>query len=52
MSGVSRLALAKSFGVIALTASGVALVAGQQTSTPVFTAAQAATGRATYQANC
>jgi alcohol dehydrogenase (cytochrome c) len=52
MSGVSRLTLVKSFGVAAIVASGVALVAGQQTSTPVYTAAQATAGRATYQANC
>src|SRR5947207_6404041 len=52
MSGVLRSTLAKGFGVVALTACGVALVAGQPTTTPVFTAAQAAAGRAAYQANC
>jgi len=52
MSGVSGSTLVKSFGVAAIVASGVALVAGQQTSTPVYTAAQAIAGRATYQANC
>src|SRR5882762_5944878 len=52
MSRVLRSNLAKSGGVIAIAASAVALIAGQQTSTPVFTAAQAATGRAAYQANC
>jgi hypothetical protein len=38
MSRVLRSNLAKSCGVIAITASAVALIAGQQTSTPVFTA--------------
>jgi alcohol dehydrogenase (cytochrome c) len=52
MSRVLPSTLAKTFGVLALTAGGVVLVAGQQTSTPVFTAAQAAAGRAAYQANC
>jgi PQQ-dependent dehydrogenase (methanol/ethanol family) len=52
MSRMLPSTLAKTFGVLALTACGVVLVAGQQTSTPVFTAAQAAAGRATYQANC
>jgi alcohol dehydrogenase (cytochrome c) len=52
MSRMLPSTLAKTFGVMALTACGVVLVAGQQTSTPVFTAAQAAAGRATYQANC
>src|SRR4051795_3735288 len=43
------------FGVLiaALAGSAIALVAGQQPSgAPVFTAAQAAAGRAAYQANC
>src|ERR1700681_3679734 len=31
---------------------GIALVAGQQSTTPVFTAQQAAAGRAVYEANC
>ena len=52
MSRVLPSTLAKTFGVLALTAGGVVLVAGQQTSTPVFTGAQAAAGRAAYQANC
>src|SRR5262245_34154290 len=52
MSRVSPSTLAKTFGIGVIVASGVALVAGQQTATPVFTAAQAAAGRATYQANC
>ena len=41
MNGVPRSTLVKSFGVAAIVVSGVALVAGQQTSTPVYTAAQA-----------
>src|SRR5262245_63829540 len=44
--------LLKSLGVVALAASAVALIAGQQTSAPVFTSAQAAAGRTAYQANC
>ena len=43
------------FGVLiaALAGSAIALVAGQQPSgAPVYTAAQAAAGRAAYQANC
>src|SRR6476619_1086731 len=52
MSRVFPSTLVKSSGAMAIAASAVALIAGQQTSTPVFTAAQAAAGRAAYQANC
>src|SRR6476660_3716779 len=52
MSRVTPSTLVKSVGAIAIAASAVVLIAGQQTSTPVFTATQAAAGRATYQANC
>src|SRR5689334_12964620 len=47
-----RTTLAKSLGVIAVTASGVVLLSGQQASTPVFTTPQAAAGRTAYMANC